>query len=106
MLLPQFRDEEVTLLVFIPGQKGRLGGEVAPPTYVPGATFQGLVTNLGTAEAVKLGLAATAQRWRVRLPAGTVLKIGDRLRFRGNDWKAELVEVRTSYTKVIAEEVR
>lgn len=33
MLLPQFRDEDVTLLVQVPGQKGRLGGEVSPPSY-------------------------------------------------------------------------
>lgn len=106
MLLPQFRDEDVTLLVQVPGQKGRLGGEVSPPTYTPGETHKALVTNLGAAEAVKLGLSATTQRWRVRLPAGVVVVIGDRLRFRGKDWKAALVEVRTSYTKVIAEEVK
>ena len=103
MLLPQFRDEAVTLLVQVPGQKGRLGGEVGPSTYTPGETYQALVTNLGAEQAVKLGLSATGQRWRVRLPAGVLVVPGDRLRFRGKDWKAALVEVRTSYTKVIAE---
>jgi len=98
MLLPQFRDEAVTLLVQVPGQKGRLGGEVSPPTYTPGETHTALVTNLGAEQAVKLGLTATGQRWRVRLPAGVLV--------RGREWKAALVEVRTSYTKVIAEEIR
>lgn len=105
MLLPQFRDEAVTLLVQVPGQKGRLGGEVSPPTYTPGETHTALVTNLGAEQALKLGLAGTGQRWRVRLPAGVLVVPGDRLRFRGRDWKVALVEVRKSYTKVIAEVV-
>lgn len=104
-LLPQFRDEDVTLLIASTGATGPLGGK-GQPNYSPGATHQALVTALGAAEAIRLGLTATAEQFRVRLPAGVTLVPGDRLRFRGRDWKAVQVSVRTSYTRVIVEGVR
>lgn len=105
MLRSAFQEEEVLLLVLAPGPVGPLGGK-GTPSYSPGTTLSGLVTPLGAQEAVKLGLSATTSRWRVRLPAGTHVAPGDRLRFRGRDWKAAQVDERASYTRVIAEEVR
>lgn len=105
MLRSAFQEEEVLLLVLTLGPTGPLGGK-GTPSYSPGATLSGLVTPLGAQEAVKLGLSTTATRWRVRLPAGTHVAPGDRLRLRGRDWKAAQVDERASYTRVIAEEVR
>ncbi len=104
MLLPQFRDEDIVLLRQVTERVSPAPGlpKETVTHLVTDATHRGYVQPLGVVEAVRMGLKADVARWRVRLPGGVQVKPGDLLRFRGKDWKAVLVTLYTSYTRVIA----
>lgn len=105
MLRPQFVDEPITVLKQVTTRTSPGPGlpKETVTSYQPEATYQGNVQPLGAEEAVRLGLKADVARWRVRLPAGVVLTPGDHLEFRERQWKAVLVTMYRSYTRVIAE---
>lgn len=102
MLRGGFPEEDVHLLDQIPGTPLALG-ERAPGKTIVVQTLRGHVAPLGTEAAVRLGLTATVTRMRVRLPAGTVVQVKGRLRFRDRDWTAVQVTPYPSYTRVIVE---
>ncbi|BDP42922.1 hypothetical protein DAETH_28910 [Deinococcus aetherius] len=106
MLRPKLRrqePEEVTLLTAVKGSAGRLGEQAV--TYVAGETHLAGITPLTAEEAVRLGLKAEVIRCRVRLPAGVTREPGDRVRFRGRDWRCVTVTTWRSFTLVVVEGV-
>lgn len=99
MLKAQFKEEEITVLVGVQQTIGVLGETVE--VWQQGATHKGLVTPLGAEQAQKLGLTTVKDQLRVRLPAGVVVQVGDRLRLRGRDWQTVQVTGYSSYTRLI-----
>lgn len=94
----------VRLLLKVPGAVDPLG-QTAPDSWVPGGEIGANVQPLGAEAAVRYGLTADRELYRVQLPPSQVASIGARIRMKGRDWRVIRAETWPFYFLAVVEGV-